>query len=310
MRPAPAAAAKRKKAPARRRRPAANRPANRAAANRAAANRARNVLPLSGSEETYTNMKFGSPRGIKNNNCYAWAIGHYDNAGGVKLQPGDLARLGGNMSLTSCKDLKARALKDSRAPGQKRMYAARPEQACRAGYYKVMAFLDPTTDYHWYRQHKDVMYRVKAGNSLTSIATKLGVPPRQVRATGNRPAPGSTVMIKDAGVWSHKQGFATGPLLDDACGKAIRDPRKACRNYGAYDYDTFCGAYCVRSGATKRLTRATATDASRANNPATANTGKFNLNKARGNTANKARNNTTNKARNNTANKANANYVF
>ena len=206
----------------------------------------RGKLPLSGSEETYTNTKYGSQRGIKNNNCYAWAIGHYANRGGVKLQPGDLAHLGGNMSLTSCKDLKKRALQDSHAPGQKAMYSTTPQKVCQRGYYKVMAFLDPTTDYHWYRQHKDVMYRVKAGNTLTSISTKLGVPPRQVVGASQRLHPGSQVLVKNAGVWSHKQGFATGPLLDDACGKTISDPRKACRDYGPYDYDTFCGAYCVR----------------------------------------------------------------
>lgn len=199
-------------------------------------------LPLSGSEETFTNKRFGSPRGVRNNNCYAWAIGHYDGSGGVKLQPGDLAGVRSRMSLASCTDLKKRALLDSRAPGQKQMYATRPLQPCQKGYYKVMAFLDPSTDYHWYRQHKDVWYRMQAGNSSTSVAKKLGVPLRKVRR-----APGGMALVQNAGVWSHKQGFAGGPKLEDACGKMITDPRKACRDYGEYDYERFCGSYCVRS---------------------------------------------------------------
>jgi hypothetical protein len=205
-------------------------------------------LPTSGSEETYTNFVYGSPKGKVNNNCYAWAIGHYRNSGGVKLQPGDLSGALSDMSLSSCKDLKKRVMADSRAPGQKAMYVVNPRARCRKGFYKVMAFLDKDTDYHWYRQHKDLLYRVQAGNSLTSIATKLGVPPKQV-VTSSKDAmkPNNVILVRDADVWSHKQGFATGPLLQDACGKVITDPRKACRDYGNYNYDTFCGAYCVEA---------------------------------------------------------------
>ena len=211
--------------------------------------RAAKKLPLSGSEETYTNAVYGSPKGKRNNNCYAWAIGHYRNGGGVKLQPGNLARLTGNMSLTSCKDLKKRALADAKAPGQKSMYVVKAASPCKQGYYKVMAFLAKNTDYHWYRQHKDVMYHVRAGNSLTSIANKMGVPPRKLTTQrgGKNLSPDNVVHVKNADVWSHKQGFATGPLLEDACGKVIADPRKACRDYGPYNYKTFCGAYCVQA---------------------------------------------------------------
>ncbi len=206
------------------------------------AGRAAPKMPLSGSEETYTNAVFGSPRGIRNNNCYAWAIGHYDNSGGVKLQPGDLAGVTGDMSLKTCTDLKKRALSDSLAPGQKAMYTVSPGKACRRGFYKVMAFLDRNTDYHWYRQHKDVMYKLQQGNSLTSIATKLGVPPTKIKPVGN-----GKVLVRNADVFSHKRGFATGPILEDACGKPIFDPRKACRDYGNYNYNNFCGAYCVQA---------------------------------------------------------------
>ena len=205
-------------------------------------------LPTSGSEETYTNFVYGSPKGKVNNNCYAWAIGHYRDSGGVKLQPGDLSGALTDMNLSSCKELKQRVLQDSKAPGQKAMYVVNPRTRCNKGYYKVMAFLDKDTDYHWYRQHKDLLYRVQAGNSLTSVATKLGVPPKQV-VTSAKDAmkPDNVLLVRNADLWSHKQGFATGPLLYDACGKVITDPRKACRDYGTYNYDTFCGAYCVEA---------------------------------------------------------------
>jgi hypothetical protein len=193
-------------------------------------------------------MVYGSPRGKRNNNCYAWAIGHYRDSGGVKLQPGDLAGEARDLNLSSCKDLKRRAIQDAKAPGQKAMYAAGPRARCRPGYYKVMSFLDRGTDYHWYRQHRDLLYRVQAGNSLTSVATKLGVPPRQI-VTSSQDAlrPNNVILVKNADLWSHKQGFATGPLLQDACGKVITDPRRACRDYGQYNYDTFCGSYCVQA---------------------------------------------------------------
>lgn len=206
------------------------------------------TLPTSGSEETYTNFVYGSPKGKVNNNCYAWAIGHYRDSGGVKLQPGDLSGALTDMNLSSCKELKERVLKDARSPGQKAMYVVQPRARCMKGYYKVMSFLDKGTDYHWYRQHKDLLYRVQAGNSLTSVATKLGVPPRQiVTSAKDAMKPDNVLLVRNADLWSHKQGFATGPLLYDACGKVITDPRKACRDYGNYDYDTFCGAYCVEA---------------------------------------------------------------
>ena len=62
-----------------------------------------------------------------------------------------------------------------------------------------------------------------------------------------KPAPGHLVVIKRAGTFSHKQGLATGPLLRDAEGHTIPDPRFANRNYGDLNYTTFCGAMCVRA---------------------------------------------------------------
>jgi hypothetical protein len=53
-------------------------------------------------------------------------------------------------------------------------------------------------------------------------------------------------------LWAHKTGWAGGPLIVDASGKTISDPRKANRNYKpGFHYNTFCSAYGVRRGFAK-----------------------------------------------------------
>jgi hypothetical protein len=50
-------------------------------------------------------------------------------------------------------------------------------------------------------------------------------------------------------LWSHKTGWAGGPLIVDASGKTITDPRKADRNYKpGFHYTKFCSAYIVKRG--------------------------------------------------------------
>lgn len=210
-------------------------------------------LPLSGTEETFSDIAYGTSRGVKNNNCYAYALGHYENSGGVKLQPGNLSGAKGAMSLADCGELRARVLKDANG----NMHAVDAQVPCRQGWYKVMAFLDENNDYHWYRQHKDLLVTARQPGTATGVAANLDVPATSV-VTGSGDGSvrkGDLVLVRDAGLWSHKQGFATGPLLKDACNAPIRDPRSACRDYGTYNYRTFCGAFCVRQGsALKRRT--------------------------------------------------------
>lgn len=200
-------------------------------------------LPLSGSEITYTDLTYGSPRGVGNNNCYAYAIDKYTNSGNRKLQPGNISQSPGKLDLGSCAGLKARALADLKD----RAYVADPDKPCQAGYYKIMSFLDKDNDYHWYKQHKDALVRLTPKmRDLAALARAMGVKPSQVHSPTASPKAGDLVLVKDAKVWSHKQGHATGPLLKDACGKAIRDPRKACRDYGRLNYREYCGALCVK----------------------------------------------------------------
>ncbi len=207
-------------------------------------------LPVSGSEHVYSDAVFGSAKGKGNNNCYAWAIDAYRNSGSKKLQPGNSSKLGGQLDLTSCAALRARALADLKGKG----YVVDADQPCRRGYYKIMGFLDPGTDHHWYKQHRHALVKLSDRlRTVAAVARAMGVPPKQVYAATSSPKEGDVVLVRDAKVWSHKQGFATGPLLKDGCDRAIADPRRACRSYGELDYTKYCGALCVRSRRAKHV---------------------------------------------------------
>lgn len=52
-----------------------------------------------------------------------------------------------------------------------------------------------------------------------------------------------------SGVWSHKRGWSTPPLLRDAKGKIIWDPIVAKRNYPGLNYKKYCSSFCVKKGA-------------------------------------------------------------
>lgn len=225
-----------------------------------AARAAVQALPLSGSEDVYSNAVYGSTRGKGNNNCYAWAIDEYRNSGNDKLQPGNMSASPRTMSLRSCADMRSRALADLRGRGgggSRGAYVVDPDTACKRGYYKIMGFLDPGKDHHWYKQHRHALVNLRDGRetatsaAAATVAKALGVSPKQVYAPSS---PASSVLVRDANLWSHKQGFATGPLLRDACGKAIKDPRAACRSYGKgqLNYTQFCGAMCVKSRRSKQ----------------------------------------------------------
>lgn len=200
-------------------------------------------LPLSGSEDTYTDLIYGTARGKGNNNCYGYAIDHYRNSGNHKLQPGNVSKSPGDLNLGSCAALRLRTLADLKG----RAYAVDGDKPCRAGHYKIMAFLSKDNDYHWYKQHKDALVRLsKKMRDLAALSRALHVNPKQLQSPSSSPKPGDLVLVRNAGLWSHKQGLATGPLLRDACGKVITDPRKACKDYGRLNYTDYCGSFCVQ----------------------------------------------------------------
>lgn len=203
------------------------------------------------SNSPYTNLVYDKGWGKEHNNCYAYAIDHFSPSSDEKLQPGDLSSRGGggqdrkDLSLESCGSLVARAAADL---GSRAYRVSGSTETCKPGHYKIFPFIAPGKDYHWYRSNKDLLYRVDAQDpgTVSSLARRMGVKKAQILVPSGSIRPGEVVFVKNANLWSHKRGFATGPLLKDACGKFIKDPRRACRNYGEYNYKKACTAFCVR----------------------------------------------------------------
>lgn len=213
--------------------------------------------PFSG--DTFSNAVYGSAKGTRNNNCYAWAIGHYRTQGNDKLQPGELAGLRGDA--TDCTTLHKLVLADAKVSGYS-IKEIKPCAKCGPQEYQIMAVVDPGDDYHWYRKHKDVLYKIKTPTTLRELATRFKVHPNNVTVPGSKNTntsdtpivPGTTVLIKNAGVWSHKRGLISeGPTILDSKGQIIFDPTKAARDYGDLNYTSVCKAYCRSKKPTKKM---------------------------------------------------------
>lgn len=202
-------------------------------------------LPTSGSEPLFKKDPWAK-EGLHVDNCYAYAVGDHARFRTNKSVPGNRSGMSSIFhTYKNCKGLAKRVMSDN--PGK--IYKARAEARCRKSYYKIMMFVAPTNrynnstgDFHFYKQHSVVDYEVKSGDTRRSIASFLKVP--LFRVPLRIPRPGKTVRIR-ANVFSHKLGWATGPLLEDANGKVILDPRKANRNYG-YNYTKYCCSFCVK----------------------------------------------------------------
>jgi hypothetical protein len=206
--------------------------------------------PVNGSEPKYTTKIWGSTRGINNNNCYAYAVGDYEAYRWQKSIPGDRSGMSnGNHNYTHCTGLPKRVISDN----PKKVYRVDGDKKCKKGYYKVMMFVSPGRptnyirqgDFHFYKQHSVVEYKIKEGDTIKSIATFFKVPMARIRAAGKFKV-GKRLIFR-ANVFSHKRGWATGPLLTDAKGKVIKDPRKASRNYPGLNYETYCSSFCVKN---------------------------------------------------------------
>ena len=203
--------------------------------------------PLSGSEPTFTNKYWGTSIGIGNNNCYAYAVGDYEKYRHQKSVPGDKSgRSRWYHSYTNCKSLPQRVVSDN----PKKVYVVKGNTRCKTGHYKVMMFVTGKNkkspfnngDFHFYKQHGLVEYRPTTGDTKTSIAKFFKVSTRKIPTV----VVGKLMKIR-VGVFSHKRGWATGPLLKDAKGQVIKDPRKASRNYGGLNYNTYCSSFCVKN---------------------------------------------------------------
>lgn len=194
-------------------------------------------MKTSGAESVYSDFFYSTPTGQRSNNCYGYAIDHYhESTEPYKLQPGELSGDLRDTDLRDCRDVTRKMLKDN-----PQMYRVPHDAPCRLGFYKIYLFVAPGRDYHFYTQNRDVLLRLKKGDTPASLSKKFGVPATNVIL----PYKGTIALIKDARVWSHKRGNATGALLEDACKRIITDPRKACRSYDGYNYSMDCGTFCT-----------------------------------------------------------------
>jgi len=218
--------------------------------------------------------------GRHHDNCYDYAFGLNNIRSLDKNVPGNMS---GNkawgLTFQTCTGIAKRVLEDYYGLAYRCKTAT---QACAPGYYKVMNFVAKEGDFHWYRETSAVRYKTRPGDTVTGLAKFFRVKPSVIQAAlpkatrprtlsngriSNKPTnlplldllvkkgkgyvlPGKVIQIP-VKLWSHKQGFATGPVLVDASGKTITDPRRADRKYPGLNYSQFCSAYCVKVGAGK-----------------------------------------------------------
>lgn len=232
-------------------------------------------MKQSGSEPEFDSEKWP----VIGNNCYDYAFG--DNRRRRKRsEPGGSSVFSlfktcgrGENSMTK------RILSDN----PRNVYKLRDSCVpCKKGSYKVMSFVAPQNtigdiqgDFHFYKQVGSVRYQLQVGDTIKGLAkffrVKISVI-REALRTVLKPRNMTNGLIDDssgisstssihrslAGViikfpvnlWAHKLGWGTRPLLVDASGRTICDPRKADRKY-AFNYKTLCGTYCVRAGKAK-----------------------------------------------------------
>ena len=199
-------------------------------------------LPLSGSE-----IPFKIQPWLKNygsNNCYAYAVNDFASYRHQKSVPG--ARVSKNLphSYTHCKGLLDRVIADN----PRKVYKTNKNKACKKGYYKIMMVagngLFGSGDFHFYKQHGLVKHKVKPGETYKGIANHYNLPYHRVLKSGPLKV-GHFLNIK-INIWSHKRGWATGPLIRDACNRVLTDPSTACRKY-SINYKNYCGSLCIRN---------------------------------------------------------------
>lgn len=197
-------------------------------------------MKLSGFEAVFDPRPWN--RAVNSDNCYDYAMGDFEVGRNVKSTPGDRAGFPANtIKITSCKNLQQRILADN---GKNVYKCKNPNTVCRRGYYKMMNFVTSDgSDFHFYKQVRGAKYKVKTGDTRASLAKFFKVKPSVFPKTL---VPGRVITFP-CNLWAHKQGWGAPPLMTDARGKTITDPRKASRNYPGLNYDRFCGAYCVRA---------------------------------------------------------------
>ena len=236
----------------------------------------------------YTWAPWGT-KGVVHDNCYDYAFGSFSSKRNAKSVPGDRSGNRANgLTFTTCDGIAKRVLEDN--PGNVYKMKSGSEKP-KSGFYKVMCFVAPsndfgnsTGDFHWYKEISGIRYKIRPGDTIAALAKFFKVTratiTRAMQASRNassntdgRVANNNTELrvLNDYGakskspkltpgkvidfpvkLWSHKTGWAGGPLIVDASGKTIKDPRRADRNYKpGFHYTKFCSAYGVRAGFAK-----------------------------------------------------------
>ena len=208
-------------------------------------------LPLSGSEPVYTEKKWGSKKGIRSNNCYDYAFNDYSNFRTQKSSPGNKSGMRNNNygPIKACGKLPVGV----KSNNPSNVYRTKGDMKCNPGFFKAMMFVAPSSgrnlfnsgDFHFYRQYGSVEYKPKKGDTYEKIAKFFNVPVSRVKKAGPL-KPGKVMKFKANG-FSHKRGWATGPLLVDAKGKRIVDPRFSSRDYPGLNYKLYCSSFCVKN---------------------------------------------------------------
>ena len=195
------------------------------------------ALPLSGAETVFSTHPWNTAE--NHDNCYDYALGDFSRRRNVKSTPGDRAGMNANnLNVNNCKGFATRILRDN----PKTVYKCRnPNRVCKRGYYKIMCFVAPGEDFHFYKQIGGIMYCVKTKDTIVGMAKFFQVKPAVIaKACGGTPVPGKTIQFP-ANLWAHKEGWGGPPMLTDAAGKTITDPRKSNRKFagGMLNYTKF-----------------------------------------------------------------------
>lgn len=213
--------------------------------------------PTNGSEPTFTMKRWNGKAGINNNNCYAYAVNDYSDYRKWKAQPGERVNKTNNSSYSNankCGKINRLIVSDN----PKKVYSTKACTKCKPGFYKIMMFIAKCKksdylcqgDFHFYKQHSKTEYKVKRGDTHESIAAFFKVPVLRIKRAAKELKPGKIITFK-ADFWSHKRGWATGPLMVGAKGKLITDPRRISRDYPGMNYDTYCSSFCVKNKGVK-----------------------------------------------------------
>ena len=139
------------------------------------------LLPLSGYEPIFDPRDYS----IIGFNCYDYAIGYQDKRNNKKPHNNKSTPGGPNFrnNVTSCNGLNKGILKDNPLAIKR---CSDPNKVCGRGYYKIMSFVSPGNDFHFYRQIQTVRYKIAAGNTVTGLARYFKVSPSVIRAAARK----------------------------------------------------------------------------------------------------------------------------